>query len=265
MKLFRKIALAIAAPVAAIALTAIPAAAQTASAVDRIVSAGKIVIAVQNDVPPYSQIGATNEVEGLDIDIAKAIAHDLGVELELVVVTGANRVPTLVANRADMVIATLAFSPQRAAAVAFSNPYTSFPMVMIAPKSTQMSNYEETDGKVIGLTRGTLQDEIVTRNAPKADIRRYDDDATVIQALVTGQIDATTFGASVFKDLVKRFPDKELERKFDAYSSFAGIAMRRSDTDLIQWTNTWIFYNRHTGFLNALHQKWLGIDLPDLN
>lgn len=248
---------------AAVTLAAAPALAE--SALDRILSAKKITIAVQNDVPPYSRIGEDNEVEGLDIDITKAIAKDLGVELEMVIVTGANRVPTLVTNKADLVIATVGINPQRAATIALSNPYTSYPMVMIASKSTAMGGFSETEGKVIGVTRGTMQDDIVTRFATNAEVRRYDDDATVIQALATNQIDGTVFGTSVSDDLAKRFPDLSLERKFDAFSVYAGIAMRRNDADLLQWVNTWIFFNEKSGFLNELHKKWLGIEMPPIH
>src|ERR1700738_3899416 len=90
--------------VAAAMVTVAPAHAQ--SALDRILSAKKIVIAVQNDVPPYSLGNKDNQLDGFDIDVAKAIAKDLGVELELQVVTGANRIPALLSGRADMVIAT---------------------------------------------------------------------------------------------------------------------------------------------------------------
>lgn len=263
MNFLKKSGLALTIAAVAAVSTILPASAQ--SALDRILSANKIVIGVQNDVPPYSQIGANNEVEGMDIEVAKAIARDLGVELELVVVTGANRIPTLVSNRADMVIATVGINPQRAAAVALSNPYTSFPMTVIAAAATDISSYEDTAGKVIGLTRGTMQDDIISRNATEADIRRYDDDATVIQALATGQIDATAFGASVAADLAERFPDKQFEIKFDAYSTYAAIALRQSDYDLLNWVNTWIFFNTKNGYLAQLHKDWLGIDLPPLN
>ncbi|NLS01622.1 transporter substrate-binding domain-containing protein [Rhizobium sp. P38BS-XIX] len=262
MRRFKK-SIQMLAALAAMTIAAAPAYAE--STLDRIISSKKITIAVQNDVPPYSRIGANNEVEGLDIDIAKAIAKDLGVQLDMLVVTGANRVPALVTNKADLVIATVGINPQRAATVALSNPYTSYPMVMIASKDTAMKAFGDTSGKVIGVTRGTMQDDIVTRFANGADVRRYDDDATVIQSLATNQIDGTVFGTSVADDLAKRFPDLHLEQKFDAFSVYAGIAMRRSDTDLLQWVNTWIFFNEKNGYLNELHKKWLGIPMPPLH
>lgn len=234
------------------------------SALDRIISAKKIVIGVQNDVPPYSQIGKDNQVEGLDIDVARQLAKDLGVQLELVVVTGANRIPTLLSNRADLVIATVGINPQRAATIAMSIPYTAYPAVIIAPASIKLGSYNDAKDKVIGLTRGTMQDEIVSRNAEGADIRRYEDDATTIQALVTGQIDATAFGASVARDLITKNPSLKLETKFDAFYVHASIAARRGDADLMRWVDTWIFYNKNSGFLVQTHKKWLGIEMPTL-
>lgn len=255
---------AIKAIAAAGALAATVGAAQAQTAVDRILSAGRISIAVQNDVPPYSRIGADNEVEGLDISIARQIAADLGVELDLVVVTGANRIPTLLSGRADLAIATLSISPQRAATIDISIPYTAYPMVVIAPESRQLTGYGDTAGLVIGVTRGTMQDEVVTRNAPDARIQRYDDDATTIQALVTNQVDATVFGTAVAADLAARYPDRGFEIKFDAYFSYAGIGVRRTEPDLLQWVNTWVFFNRTNGFLDDLHRTFLNQDTPHL-
>ncbi|NRA87167.1 MAG: transporter substrate-binding domain-containing protein [Rhizobiales bacterium] len=240
-------------------------AASAANSLDRILSAGKITIGVQNDVPPYSQIGGDNNVEGLDIDIAKAIAKDLGVDIELKIITGANRIPTLETNQADLVIATVGINPTRAATVGMSIPYTAFPMVLIASKGQNIKSYADTAGKVIGLTRGTLQDEIVSRSLPAgAEIRRYEDDATTIQALVTGQIDATSFSTTVMKIINEKNPKLNLEAKFPAFFVYAAIISRHEDPRLRDWVNTWIFLNKKSGLLNQIHQKWLQIDLPEL-
>jgi polar amino acid transport system substrate-binding protein len=258
-KLLRNLAFA---AVAATMVAVSPAHAQ--SALDRILSAKKIVIAVQNDVPPYSLINKDNQLDGFDIDVAKAIAKDLGVELELQVVTGANRIPALVSGRADMVIATLGINPQRAAAVAMSIPYTAFPQVLISTKDKTIHNFDDLRGKVVGLTRGTMQEEVISRAATGATIRRFQDDATTIQALLSGQIDATAFGATVANDIAARNPSRGIEIKFNAFNVYASIGMRRGDTDLIRWVNTWIFYQKNSGLLADLHKKWLHIDMPDL-
>jgi polar amino acid transport system substrate-binding protein len=239
-----------------------PASAQ--DALDRILRAHKITIAVQNDVPPYSLLNKDNQLDGFDIEVAKQIAKDLGVEPVFMVVPGGSRIPALVSGRADIVVATLGLTPQRAAAVALSIPYTAFPQVIISQNNEGFHNFADLKDKVVGLTRGTMQDDIVSRMAQGATIRRFPDDATTIQALLSGQIDATTFGSSVAMDLAARNPAKGIKADFTAFQVYASMGVRRQDTDLLHWINTWIFYHKQDGFLQQLHQTWLKIDMPNL-
>src|ERR1700688_2368656 len=85
-----------------------------ADELDDILKRKKIMIAVQTDLPPYDTLDANNQPVGYDIDVAKRIASYLGVELEMVIVSGANRIPSLVSGKVDMVVATLSPTPQRA-------------------------------------------------------------------------------------------------------------------------------------------------------
>lgn len=241
---------------------AVPAHAQ--DALDRILRAHKITIAVQNDVPPYSLLNKDNQLDGFDIEVAKQIAKDLGVKPVFLVVPGGSRIPALVSGRADMVIATLGITPQRAAAVALSIPYTAFPQTIISDNGQVFHDFADLKGKVVGLTRGTMQDDVVSRLAQGATIRRFPDDATTIQALLSGQIDATAFGSTVAADLAARNPAKHVMADFTAFQVYASIGVRRQDTDLLQWVNTWIFYHKQDGFLEQLHKQWLQINMPNL-
>jgi polar amino acid transport system substrate-binding protein len=236
-----------------------------ADQLDDILKRKKVLIAVQTDVPPYSELGPDNKPAGYDIDVATKIAADLGVEPELVIVSGANRIPTLLAGKADLVIATLGITPQRAQVVALSSPYVSFDQYVIAPKDKAVKSIEDLKGVRVGVTRGTLQDDQVTRRAPKGtQIMRFEDDATTIQALLSGQIDATAFGKIVTDDLIKKNPSANLENKFELFAVAASIGVRRNEPDLLRWVNTWVFFHKQDGWLDETHKKWLGEALPSL-
>lgn len=92
---------------ALLGLSVLAAAPASAASLDEIMSKGSIVIGVQNDLPPYSLIDENNEPVGYDIEVAQQLAERLGVDLELVVLTPANRVPYLISNRVDAVVATM--------------------------------------------------------------------------------------------------------------------------------------------------------------
>ena len=77
-----------------------------------ILSSGKVKIAVPEAFAPFGSVGATGEHEGYDVDVAKLIAKDLGVELELVPVVSKQRIPFLETDRVDLVISTMGANPR---------------------------------------------------------------------------------------------------------------------------------------------------------
>ena len=122
--------------VAALALalglvSAEPAKAQT---VDEIISRGTINIGVLVDLPPYGILNAQQEPDGYDIDVAKLLGNYLGVKVNLVQLTSPNRIPFLVTNKVDLIVATFGITPERAKQVMFSIPYSAIENVVFGPK-----------------------------------------------------------------------------------------------------------------------------------
>ena len=86
----------------------------SADALDDIKKAGKIRIAIDLGVPPYGMTDDKMQPAGSDVETAKALAKDWGLEFELVPTTGATRIPALQTGKADLVISTLSITPDRA-------------------------------------------------------------------------------------------------------------------------------------------------------
>ena len=101
-------------------LSSPPAAAQT---IDEIIKRGKVIVGVNTTTPIFGLIGADGHPEGYDPDVARLVGKYLGVQVEFVPVTGANRLPYLLTNRVDMVIALFGITPERAQQIWFSMPY----------------------------------------------------------------------------------------------------------------------------------------------
>jgi len=179
-----------------------------ADQLDDIKKAGKIRVAIAMGTPLFSYADANLQPAGSDVDTAAALAKDLGVKLELVQITNAARVPTLQAKRADLVIADLSITPERAKVVDFSIPYAVITIIVGGTKNENVKNYDNLNGKTIGLTRATVNDTITTQMAKGAQIQRYEDDATLITSVVTGQVDIFSSTPSNLAEMVKRYPIK---------------------------------------------------------
>ena len=251
-------------PTKTFALLALAACTQVALAdqLDDIKKEGKIRIAVAMGTPLFSYADANMQPTGSDVDTATLLAKDLGVKFEMVAVTNAARIPTLQANKADIVVADLSITPEREKVIDFSRPYAALTLIVAAPKALAVKDYPDLNGKRIGLTRATVNDTITTQNAKGAEIMRYEDDATLITSAVTGQIDAFSSTPSNLGEIVKRAPQLNWERKFDQKDFLLGIALNKDQPKLKAWVDNWVATNLKNGNLNAIYKKYHGKDLP---
>jgi polar amino acid transport system substrate-binding protein len=115
------------------------------------------------------------------------------------------------------------------------------------------------------VARASTQDVAVTKAAPEGtEIRRFDDDASAMQALMSGQVDAIGCSLTVAAQIAKRVPPNTFENKFNLVQQAMGIAMRPGQDELTKAVNDFVAKNTANGELNKLYQKWLGADLPKL-
>jgi len=224
---------------------------------------GEVTIGMLVDFPPYGTTNAQNQPDGYDADVARLLARDWGVKLRIVPVTGPNRIPFLLTNKVDLLVASLAATPERAKQVTFSQPYAAATIVLYAKKDLPIKAAADLKGHRIGVARASTQDVVVTAQAPEGtEIRRFDDDASAMQALMSGQVDAIGCSVTVAAQIAKRVPAGAFENKFTLKQQDMGIAMRPGQDDLVKNVNAFVQKNTANGELNKLYQKWLGADLP---
>jgi polar amino acid transport system substrate-binding protein len=258
-------------PLAALGLTGLamaafgagqPAAAQS---VDDILGRKKLQVGILVDLPPFGVVNASGGYEGYDVDVAKLMAKYLGVELELVPVTGPNRIPYLLTSKVDVLVAIFGITPERARQVQFSIPYSSIDIVLMAPKDSKIANAADLRALKVGVARASTQDTAISAAVPPGTrIMRFDDDATTSQALLSGQIDAIGVNTITGRQIQTMNPTAGYEIKFALRHQPNGITVRRGQTDLLQWTNTFVYFIKNNGELDAICQKWLGVPLPEL-
>jgi len=225
----------------------------------------EIDVAVPENFPPFGALGASGEHEGYDVDVAKLIAKDLGVELEIVPVASKQRIPFLETDRVDLVISSMGANPSRAKSIWFSSAYAPFFSGAFASPDMDISSPADLSGKKIGLTGGTLEDLELTKTAPKdAEIIRFGDNSATLAAFASGQVDVLVTGNTVAADFSKNNPKKSIETKFIIKESPCFIGVKKGSYDLLQWVNVFILHKTLGGELNGLSQKWFSQDLPTL-
>jgi polar amino acid transport system substrate-binding protein len=229
-----------------------------------IMSKGVVRIAVPLDVPPFGSLNQERKPEGFDIDLAEMVAKALGVKLELQQVTAANRIPFLLTDKVDITISVMGLTPERAKQIMFTAPYADTHLAVYGPKSANVKSADELGNLKVVAAKGTTQDLGLAAMNPKANIMRTEDDATAATAYITGQADLFATNSLIVPDLMKRAPNKEFDLKFVIRRSPAHMGVKMGEHNLLQWLNSFIFFNTMNGELDKLHRKWLAAPMAPL-
>ncbi|HWA17900.1 MAG TPA: transporter substrate-binding domain-containing protein [Devosia sp.] len=236
--------------------------AASAASLDEIKAAGKIRIAVVPGVPLFAFVDQNLKLTGSDVETARLIAQALGVEVEFVEIANAARVPTIQAGTADILVGNLAITPARQEVIDFTVPYATLDIIVGAPKRYNISDYPDLEGQRVGVTRATVNDTLITEHAPNAEQVRFEDDATLITALASKQLDIVSTQGAVLAAINEKRPDDPLDVKFVQQSLDLGIALPKGQPELRDWLNAWIKENFANGTINKIFSSFHNRDLP---
>ena len=168
----------------------------TGSAADTladIISAGKIVVGVKQDYRPWGYLDAQGNIIGLEIDLAKDVARQLGVGLELVPVVASNRMEFLQQGRIDLIIATMGDNEKRRKVVGMIEPnYYAGGANVIASRGSGLSAWADLDGKTVCAIQGSYYNKTVSRNYG-AKMAAFAGVAEATAALVNGNCVALVY------------------------------------------------------------------------
>jgi len=243
----------------------LPLGAQAQNALDTIVAKKLITIAIPTDFPPYGFVGPDLKPQGLDIDMANYVASKLGVKVELVPVTTANRIPYLQTKKADLVISTLGRNPEREKVIDFTAAYSPFYIGVFAPKSMTVKAPADLAGKSVSVTRGSVDDAELTKVVPaNAEVRRFEDNNGTVSAYVSGQVQIITTAVAVAANMMQRNPQLNTELKFSLKDSPNFIGVAKGEDKLRARVNEIVAAAKSSGDLEKMSQKWLGRSTGEL-
>lgn len=235
-----------------------------ADALEDITKAGTINVGIFSDFPPFSSASADMSIKGYDIDVAQYIADSLKVKLNLVSVTGQNRIPYLTDKRVDMLM-SVGYSKEREEVIDYAAAYAPYYIAVIGPAAMVVKGKDDLAGKSVAVNKGTLEDTSLTEVAPAStDIRRFDNYNSVIQAFISGQADLMVVGNDVGAQVLARQEGLKPEQKFQLLTSPSHIGLNKKEDALKAAINDAVAKMLADGKLNASSEVWLKTPLnPD--
>lgn len=210
---------------------------------------------------PWSMHDKDGKLIGFEIEIAKKLAEDLGVELQLHPTGFVETLADLTTKRFDIVATGLYATPGRALTVNFSDPYSHSKIEVIASRSVMkgekdMEDFDKAE-VTFGVVSGTIYGDYVTDNFPKAKQQMFEDEASLLEALADGKISAG-ISASPTPEFVSKNSNGKIYKPFRSPLGQLGesFAIRKGDVDFLNFLNTWIRYYEETGWLKRERKYW---------
>ncbi|WPS87767.1 glutamate ABC transporter substrate-binding protein [Brevibacillus halotolerans] len=232
------------------------------STVAKIKERGKYVVGVKYDLNLFGlKDPATGNVEGFDIDIAKAIAKKiLGDEnkIELKEVTSKTRIPMLKNGEIDSIIATMTITDERKKEVDFSDVYFMAGQSFLVKKDSTIKGLEDfTKGKKVVTAKGSTSAKNIRENAPEAEVLEFENYAEAFTALKAGQGDALTTDNALLYGMAKQDPNFRVVEGTFTEEPY-GIALPKGDAEFVALVNDLLKEMKQNGEYDKLYEKWIG-------
>lgn len=231
---------------------------------DDIQSKKVVRVAIDPSAPPYSAMDPNSQFAGFEVDVARRLAEDWGVELQIVPSTPANRIPYLITGQADVVISTLSITDARKEVIDFSRPYSGIQIAVNSAASADIDALEDLVGKPVAVVRGSTNDDVITAEAlPGTNIIRFEDDATAITAMLSGQAEAYVTAPALITSIQEKNPSLDMEPRIVLRTNLTGIGLRKGEDALRTQLDEWVAARVEDGFLPDLYKQRFNLDLPN--
>ena len=223
------------------------------------VMAGKLTMATNATFPPYEMTTDSGDIEGIDVDTAKAIAEKLGLELQIDDMDFDAALLSVQQGKADIAMAGITVTDERKAVMAFSDSYATGIQSIIVPEGSDIASPDDLAGKKIGTQRGTTGYIYCTDDFGEDSVVAYDNGLTAVQALNNGQVDAVVIDNAPAKEYVAANPGLKVLETSYAEEDYA-IGMNKDNTALVEAVNAALEELKADGTLQSIVDKYISAE-----
>lgn len=218
-----------------------------------------LVVATNPEFPPFEYVEG-DDIVGLDMDIAAEIAKDLGWELQIESMEFASIVSAVHSGKADVAITGMTINEERKLSVNFSEPYYNAKQACIVNVNGTVVDAETLKGKQIGVQLGTTGDSAAEGYTAVDNVQRFNKALDAVLELAGNKIDAVIIDLPVAQSLLASLNDPNLKilDNIDFADEFFGIAVNKSDAELLASINKTLERINTDGTMDAILAKYFG-------
>jgi ABC-type amino acid transport substrate-binding protein len=219
---------------------------------------GEITIGVKYDVPPFGfQNPQTDQVEGFDVDLGKAVAEKLGVEPKFIEAISDNRIPFLQDGTADLILSTMTINAERVQEIEFSDPYYIASGRILTKTDSPIKGLEDLAGKRVCTALGSTYEETIREQAPKADLKLVDSYSECLELIQNGAVDAVSTDDVILTGMI--IQDDTLHLVGDELTTEPyGAGIKKGETETVEFVNGVFEEMKQDGRWQEIYDKWVG-------
>jgi polar amino acid transport system substrate-binding protein len=217
---------------------------------------------------PWSMRDINGELIGFELDVGRALAEDMGVEVEFVPTAWDGIIPQLVSGNFDVIISGMSVTPARNLTINFTNPYAYSGLTILSNTAMidgfTLKDYNSAD-VTFGARRGGTPATVIGQLFPEATLLLFDEDGAATQEVLNGNAHATMGAEPTPSIEARRYPDT-LSVPFDQtfLATGEGFGLRKGDADALNFFNNWIAVRHANGWLKERNDYWFkGTDWED--
>lgn len=217
--------------------------------------AEKLVMGTNAAFPPYEFVEG-EKIVGIDAEIAQAIAEKLGMELEIKDMAFDSLIPAVAGGSVDVVLAGMTVTDERKESVNFSDSYATGIQSVIVKEDSAIATIDDLTGKIIGVQTGTTGDIYCSGDYGEDAVKRFDNGALAVQALINGQVDCVVIDNEPAKAFVAANDGLKILDTEYAVEDYA-IALNKEDTELLEKINTALAELKADGKIDEIVSKYI--------
>ena len=217
---------------------------------------GVLVMATNAEFPPYEYHDG-GKIVGIDAEIAKAIADELGMELEIEDIAFDSIIPEITSGKADMGLAGMTVTEDRKQSVDFTDTYAKASQKIIVKEDSAIASPDDLTGVIVGVQQGTTGDIYVSDlEADGTTVERYNKGFEAVQALSQGKIDAVVIDGEPAKTFVAQTEGLKILEESFTDEEYA-IAVKKGNTELLEKINGALKTLKDNGTLDEIVAKYI--------
>jgi glutamate transport system substrate-binding protein len=225
----------------------------------KIQAAGEIKIGVKYDVPPFGfKNPQTDEIEGFDVDLGRAIADKLGVEPNFIEAISDNRIPFLEDGTVDLVLSTMTINAERDQEIDFSEPYYIARGRILVPQDSDITGIDSLAGRKVCTALGSTYEETLKEQAPKADLRLVDSYSECLELVQNGAVDAVSTDDVILTGMIIQDDTLKLTEGEPLTTEPYGAGLKDGDTEFKEFVDGVLEEYKSGGGWAEAYEKWVG-------